>query len=137
MVEIEIKDRAEFTPVTVSIESPVGQEVASQTYTPTVNIGGKTANKFTGVEQQVFEFDITETGDYVIAFYADASSKADFVLGQVSIQAKEFFTTGIHDISGRKTTTSSYVYDLGGRRIEKGNLKRGIYIIDGRKVVVR
>ena len=111
--------------------------MVSQTYTPTVNIGGKTGNKFTGVEQQTFEFDIAETGDYVIAFYADASRNADFVLGQVSIQAKEFFTTDIHDISERKATPSSYVYDLGGRRIEKANLKRGVYIIDGRKVVVR
>jgi hypothetical protein len=133
-------NRAEFTPVTLSIEDPDGQEVASQTYTPTVNIGGKTSNKFTGVEQQTFEFDITETGDYVIAFYADASRNADFVLGQASIQAKEFFTTGIQDISERnerKVPGTSHVYDLGGRRVDEGNLKRGIYIIDGRKVVIQ
>ena len=130
-------NRAQFSPVTLSIENPDGQEVVSQTYTPTVNIGGKTDNKFTGVEQQTFEFDIYETGDYVIAFYADASRNADFVLGQASIQAKEFFTTGIRDISERQVPTSSHVYDLGGRRVEKGALKRGIYIIDGRKVVVQ
>jgi poly(3-hydroxybutyrate) depolymerase len=130
-------NKAEFTPVTLSIEDTDGQEVASQTYTPTVNIGGKTDNKFTGVEQQTFEFDITKTGDYVIAFYADASRNADFVLGQASIQVKEFFSTGIHDISASKASASSHAYDLGGRRVDKGHLKRGIYIIDGRKVVIQ
>ena len=130
-------NRTEFTPVTLSIEDKDGQEVASQTYTPTVNIGGKTDNKFTGVEQQTFEFDIDETDDYVIVFYTDATRNADFVLGQVSIQAKEFFTTGIHNASERKTATSSHVYDLGGRRMENGKLKPGIYIINGQKVVVQ
>ena len=110
-------NQPDFTPVTVAIEGADGQEVASQTYTPTVNIGNNTANKFTGVAQQTFEFDITATGDYVIAFYADASRNADFVLGQASIQAKEFFTTGIQDISERnerKVPGTSHVYDLGG-----------------------
>ena len=130
-------NRTEFAPVTLSIEDTGGQEVASQTYTPNVNIGGKTDNKFTGVEQQTFEFDIAETGDYVIVFYADDSRNADFVLGQASIQATEFFTTGIHDISGRKATTSSYIYDLSGRRMENGYLKPGIYIINGRKAVIQ
>ena len=124
-----------FTPITISIENLEGQVVASQTYTPTVNIGGKTSNKFSGVQQQTFEFDITETGDYVIAFYADATKNADFVLGQASIHAITF-DTGIQDVYADKVSTSSHVYDLGGRRVNNGKQKRGIYIINGRKTVI-
>ena len=132
-----------FTPVTVAIETPDGQEVASQTYTPTVNIGNDAANKFSGVKQPTFEFDIDDTGRYVIAFYADAARNADFVLGQVSIQAKSFVTTGISQPNGQPSVVrpgSSSVYDLSGRRIRSSasdRLKPGIYIIDGHKSVVR
>jgi hypothetical protein len=129
-------NQSNFTPVTVAIEDRNGQVVASQTYTPTVNIGGKAGNKFTGVQQQTFEFDITETGDYVVVFYTDAAKNADFVLGQASIHAMTF-ETGIHDITPDKAVTASHTYDLNGRRVENGKQKRGIYIIDGHKAVVR
>ncbi len=123
-----------FTPVTIAIENPDGQVVVSQTYTPTVNIGGKTNNKFSGVQQQTFEFDIAETGDYVIVFYTDAEKNADFVLGQASIHAMSF-DTGIHDVSLDISAGSSHTYDLNGRRVEQP--KRGIYIIDGRKTAIQ
>ena len=135
-----------FTPVTLAIEDPDGQEVASKTVTPTVNIGGNTANKFTGVQQQVFEFDIAENGDYVIAFYADAARNADFVLGVLSIQPVSFVSTGIKDIVDMQKDDSKAVkngcYDLSGRKIVNGKLSNrqltpGLYIIDGRKTVVR
>ena len=38
-------NRSEFSPVTIAIEDLSGQEVVAQTYTPTVNIGGKVDNK--------------------------------------------------------------------------------------------
>ena len=126
-----------FTPVTVAIVDADGQEVASQIYTPTVNIGNNTANKFTGVAQQTFEFDIPETGNYVIAFYADAAKNADFVLGTMTLQAKSFDATGITHVSGDQTEVSKYAYDLRGRRLSKENLKPGLYIIDGRKVTIK
>jgi hypothetical protein len=128
-----------LAPVTVAIEDADGKEVASQTYTPTSDIGGDAANKFKAT-QQTFEFDIAETGDYVLVFYADAAKKADFVLGQVSIQAKAF-ATGISEVRS-PSPKSDAVYDLGGRRVdngrqklEQGQLKRGIYIVGGRKTV--
>ena len=126
-----------FSPVTIAIEKRDGQEVASTIYTPTVNIGGKKDNNFSGVNTQTFEFNITEMADYVVVFYTDAARNADFVLGQVSIQVKSFAETGIHSLTGCEPTTPSHIYDLSGRRVEAGHLKRGIYIIDGRKVVVQ
>ncbi len=78
-------NQPDFSPVTVVIEDTNGQEVVSTVYTPSHNIGGKTDNKFYGERLKRFEFDIMETGDYILAFYADAERNADFVLGSVSI----------------------------------------------------
>jgi hypothetical protein len=134
-------NQPEFTPVTVAIEDLDGKEIASQDYTPTVNIGNDVGNKFSGVTQQVFEFDIPETGDYIIVFYADGKKNADFVLGQASIQPKSFVATGIKEISSSSSSKlqsrSDEAYDLSGRRLDKTQLKRGIYVIGGRKTVVR
>ena len=126
-----------FTPVTVAVETKDGSEVASQTYTPTVNIGNSVANKFTGVQQQTFEFDVPETGDYVLVFYTGAAKNADFVLGTLTIQAKSFLTAGVADVHKSSPSQSGAVYDLRGRKLSKDNLKPGLYIIDGRKTVIR
>ena len=126
-----------FTPVTLAIENVDGLEVASKTVTPTVNIGGNTGNKFSGVQQQTLEFDITENGDYVIVFYTDAVRNADFVLGSINIQASSYVPTGITEQPADDTRRPSAVYDLSGRKLSAEQLKRGLYIIDGRKTVIR
>ena len=130
-------NQPDFTPITIAIEKADGQEVASQTYTPTVNIGGKTSNNFSAVSLQTFEFEIAETADYVVVFYTDAARNADFVLSQASIQVKDFLETRIHQVTGLQQTPASYVYDLGGRRVKAGQLKRGVYIVDGHKTVIQ
>ena len=138
--------RPSFSPVTLAIEDLNGQEVASQSYTPTVNIGGNAGNQFTGVDQQTFEFDIQDTGSYAIVFYTDAEKNADFVLGPITIQAMEFTTTGINDIDNTQTgdlqSGEHGCFDLSGRRIATGQPSRrpglspGIYVVGGRKVVI-
>ena len=136
-------NQPDFTSVIVAIEDANGQEVASSTYTPTVNIGGNTANKFSGGRGHVFDFDIPETGDYVISFYTDAVKNADFVLGFSTIQAKSFNESDIKEINRcNLQTVNNGCYDISGRRIadEKltdGKLKPGIYIIGGHKVVIK
>ena len=125
-------------PVIVCVEDANGQEVASLTYTPTSNIGGSTANKFSAGKGKILEFDILETGDYTINFYTDASKDADFVLGMATLDAKSFNTTGISDATLNdkgQMINDKVVYDLQGRRVSE--LKKGLYIIGGRKVVIR
>ena len=127
-----------FAPITVAIETTDGQEVASKTITPTVNIGNNTANSFSTVAIETFTFDITDTGDYVIVFYTDAAKNSDFVLALANLQAKKFFTTGISDVKRNEAQGSKYVYDLSGRRLPtKKSVKPGLYIKDGRKVADR
>ena len=126
-----------FTPVTVAIEKAAdGQEVASTVYTPTVNLKSSTVDKFSTALQS-FEFDIPETGDYVLAFYADAAKNADFVLGTLTILAKSF-TTDIKEIETTSKSLrqkSNVLYDLSGRRVADESKKHGIYIQGGRKMV--
>ena len=126
------------TSVIVVIEDSNGQEVASTTFTPNVNIGGNTANAFSNGKRQAFDFEIPETGDYVLSYYTDAVKNADFVLGLCTLQAKSFTETGIQNI--RQDDTKSVkegCFDLSGRKIMEGQLKSGLYIIDGRKVVIK
>lgn len=128
----------DFSPVTLSIQDVNGEEIATSTYTPTVNIGGDAGNKFKGVEQQTLDFEVPVTGEYVIVFYADAAKNADFVLGQANILAREFVPSGIESIAGSNGTTGSNgVYDLNGRRVKSGKLPRGLYVINGKKTLVR
>ena len=88
--------------------------------------------------QQTFEFDIDETGDYIIAFYANAAKNADFVLGQAIIQAKSFNALGIKEMdSAPSARKKGAIYDLRGQRVTEGQLKHGIYVIDGRKTVIK
>ena len=129
-------NQPESSPVIIVIEDANGEEVASKTYKPTVNIGGKTDKAFGGARQQTFEFDINYPGEYVVAFYTDAAKNADFVLGLVSLQAKEYTITGISDIH-REAITDNRYYDLYGRRVEEGQLQPGVYILNGRKIVIR
>lgn len=138
-------NQPEFSPVILSVQDVGGEEIATETFTPTVNIGGNTANKFAKINFQTFEFDVPATGEYIICFYTAAQKNADFVLGQVSIQAKEF-ATGIRptpDPSQKGGEEAGTVYDLNGRKISlslgegRGGLRSRLYIINGRKVMVK
>ena len=58
---------ANFGQVELDIEKRTGgTSIASQTYTPDINIGNVASNDFSLPTVQTFEFDITEQGDYVI-----------------------------------------------------------------------
>lgn len=127
-------NQPDHTPVIFTIEKPDGEEVFSQTYTPSKNIGGSTANQFSNGRGKTFTFDIPETGDYVLSFYTADQKNADFVLGMATLELKS--STDINTVEQSTSTKKGY-YDLNGRHVSKENLKSGIYIIDGKKVIVR
>jgi poly(3-hydroxybutyrate) depolymerase len=145
-------NQPEFAPLTMAIErASDGQEVASKVYTPTVNIGGNTTKAFKGIKMQKFEFDIKQTGYYVVVFYTDATKDADFVVGRLTLkltESRENDATGIVEINretitnNRESKTDDGVYDLQGCRIKEygtrnSELKKGLYIVNGKKVVIK
>jgi len=45
--------------------------------------------------------------------------------------------TGIEEVKSKKTVAKSGVYTLDGRRVNADDLRPGLYIINGKKVVVK
>ena len=130
-------NQPDHTSVIFTVETPDGVEVMSDTYTPTVNIGGDVNNQFSGGKGRTFSFDIAETGDYVLSFYTDAQKNADFVLGMATLDAKSFYETGIVDVKTQTPETKGGCFDLQGRRVDSSTLKKGLYILNGKKVVMK
>ena len=128
---------ADFGQVELCIEKRTGSTtIASQTYMPNINIGNVASNNFSSPQQQTFEFDIAEQGDYVIAIYSAASEWSDCIVGQLSLTASSYLTTGIDGLSDNPGTTADHaVYDLQGRRVNKPT-KAGIYVKNGKKIFV-
>ena len=130
-------NREEFSPLEFAIETRSGTTIASTTYTPTVNIGNKVDNSFTGVTEQQFEFDITTQGNYVIAAYADAAEWSDGMIGGLTLTAKSYVATGISTLpTVDSSADSDAIYDLSGRRVSRPT-RDGLYIKNGKKMVVR
>ena len=125
----------DFSPVIFTIERPNGEEVAYESYTPVKNIGGNTANAFSNGRGKTFEFDIYQTGDYVLSFYAGAEKNADFVLGMATLQAVSFCESGISEIENSPKTVEDVVFDLQGRKVTTP--QKGMYIVNGKKVVFK
>lgn len=131
---------ANFGAVELAIERRTGSTtIASQTYTPNINIGNVPSNSFSSPAQQTFEFDIAEQGDYVLAAYSAAAEWSDCIIGQLSLTASSYVTTGviipavIPAMSGDDS-----IYDLQGRRHSvTAPLRPGIYVKQGRTVVVK
>ena len=119
-------------------------------------INGLTVKDGTGVERNVTRDNIrafninTNDSRNPIGFYKVNSTvttipgnKAFLVLTNAEAQAKSFVlefedgsTTGIETIETSKNSTEDGVYyDLQGRRVE--NPTRGIYIVNGKKVVIK
>ena len=128
---------ANFGAIELNIENlKDNSSVAKQTYTPNINIGNSTTNSFGTPTQQVFEFDITEQGDYAIAFYCAASGWSDGIIGQFSIENVSYAVTGITSTTAYLPEDDGFVYNLQGQRFSNlATLKPGIYISsNGKKI---
>ena len=127
---------ADFGQVEVAIEKRTGSTtIASQTYMPNINIGNVASNNFSSPQQQTFEFDIAEQGDYVIAIYSAASEWSDCIVGQLSLTASSYLATGINPPVTLHPSPFTPTYDLQGRRVESP-AKAGLYIRNGKKVLI-
>lgn len=124
---------ANYGAVEVNIEKRAnGASMASQTYTPNINIGNTASNSFGNPEQQTLEFEIAEQGDYVIAIYSAASSWSDCIVGQLSLTADSYSPTAIKAVRDLRDESGA-IYDLQGRQIT--TLSKGIYIKNGKKFI--
>ena len=92
------------------------------------------------IEGQVIEKTISEItfdGDNVVLHYADNSSdQADMSLVTLSFS---YTTTGISQVEGIKKALQGKVYNLQGQCVGSSlqGLSKGVYIINGKKVIIK
>lgn len=95
----------------------------------TVTIGGQV------IEKTISE--ITFDGDNVVLHYADnTSDPADMSLVTLSFS---YTTTGISQVEGIKKAFQGKVYNLQGQCVGSSlqGLSKGVYIINGKKVIIK
>ena len=92
------------------------------------------------IDGQVIEKTISEItfdGDNVVLHYADNSSdQADMSLVTLSFS---YTTTGISQVEGIKKALQGKVYNLQGQYVGSSlqGLSKGVYIINGKKVIIK
>ena len=92
------------------------------------------------IEGQVIEktvSEITFDGDNVVLQYADnTSDQADMSLVTLSFS---YTTTGISQVEGIKKALQGKVYNLQGQFVGSSlqGLSKGVYIINGKKVIIK
>lgn len=99
--------------------------------------GNKQTVKIDGqvIEKTISE--ITFDGDNVVLHYADNSSdQADMSLVTLSFS---YTTTGISQVEGIKKALQGKVYNLQGQCVGSSlqGLSKGVYIINGKKVIIK
>ena len=99
--------------------------------------GSKQTVKIDGqlIEKTVSE--ITFDGDNVVLQYADnTSGQADMSLVTLSFS---YTTTGISQVEGIKKALRGKVYNLQGQYVGSSlqGLSKGVYIINGKKVIIK
>ena len=100
----------------------------------TVTIDGQVIEKV--IEKTISE--ITFDGDNVVLHYADNSSdQADMSL--VTLSFSYSTTTGISQVEGIKKALQGKVYNLQGQCVGSSlqGLSKGVYIINGKKVIIK
>lgn len=92
------------------------------------------------IDGQVIEKTISEitfNGDNVVLHYADnTSDPADMSLVTLSFS---YTTTGISQVEGIKKALQGKVYNLQGQFVGSSlqGLSKGVYIINGKKVIIK
>ena len=100
--------------------------------------GSKQTVKIDGqlIEKTVSE--ITFDGDNVVLHYADNSSDDQADMSSVTLSFT-YQTTGISQVEGIKQALQGKVYNLQGQYVGSSlqGLSKGVYIINGKKVIIK
>lgn len=99
--------------------------------------GSKQTVKIDGLLIEKTVSEITFDGDNVVLQYADnASDQADMSLVTLSFT---YQTTGISQVEGIKQALQGKVYNLQGQCVGSSlqGLSKGVYMINGKKVIIK
>lgn len=99
--------------------------------------GSKQTVKIDGLLIEKTVSEITFDGDNVVLQYSDnTSDQADMSLVTLSFS---YTTTGISQVEGIKKALQGKVYNLQGQYVGSSlqGLSKGVYIINGKKVIIK
>ena len=133
MCRITNWNQASFSPVTVAVETAGGQEIWSETFTPTSNIGNSAANNFSGTTLKTLTFNVYEKERYVLTFYTADAPWADLVVGQAAIR-RLGNVNAIMTPSAKAPADEKLFYNMNGQLVS--HPVRGLYILGGKKVLI-
>lgn len=121
-----------FSPVTISVEKTTGEQIFSETFTPTSNIGNSASNSFSGTTLMNSLFDVVEEGRYMITFYTADAPWADLVIGQLALKR----VGNVTSIQNNRTSSvkRTLYYNMAGQQVSdnhQGPVIRKVYKSDG------
>jgi poly(3-hydroxybutyrate) depolymerase len=118
MCRVDNWNQPNFSPVTVAVENINGQEMWSETFTPTANIGNAASNDFSGSTLKIFKFDVTEKGRYTVTFYTADAPWADLVVGQAAMR-RSGNVSAVGTVDASQQPLQIYYYNMAGQRIDR------------------
>lgn len=92
--------------------------LATQTVTPTTNIGNSPANSFTGSTPVEMTFTITNTGNYALEFYTPNAGWGDAIVSNITL-TKIVYATGIKPVTTSTRIKQVRYFDLSGRELQR------------------
>jgi tetratricopeptide (TPR) repeat protein len=112
-----------------------------ETKNVTLSAGDTDGDKITSatLEKTTLNFTQEEVGEVKIGLKAHEGNTANWMgIGYLHLyKVAEGESTGISEIENGRLKIENTVYDMQGRRICSSTLKKGIYIINGKKVLVK
>jgi hypothetical protein len=99
--------------------------VASQTVTPTVNIGNSTANSFSGSTPVELSFSVSNSGDFALEFYTANAGWGDAVISDISLSKTVY--VGLKPVVKPVEVRQVRYYDLKGMEVRRPT--KGLYLV--------
>ena len=117
-------NKPEFSPVTVAVETTSGKTIASETFTPTSNVGNAASNSFSGTTTRTFSFEVTEKDRCQVTFYTADDAWADLVIGAAALKYKGALSA-VETLPEGKHARTIY-YNMAGQRVSSD--KQGLRV---------
>ena len=136
-----IKVTSDFTSATISgvtiVEGTATQTISNWNFVGTYSNETISANDYYFKGNKLYK---AGTGTHSIKpfrAYLKYTGTEPAPAPQLNFPDMEGETTGIDDVRSKMSDVRSVIYDLQGRKLSNGQMQKGLYIVNGRKVVIK